>query len=196
MAMNFNEAAEFVRRWAEKQRDIVALGDALKEIGAIDHARAEQQAELDKVVAQKESLAAEIAADQASHAAFMAGRDKDLAAHRAEAGAIMAAANAEATRISARSAAAAQQSAAASLGEASRARDVHVAAMHAAELELAAKQSQLDAATSDLETVRAEHLAVVEQIQAMRDAARNALQRPPAEAPVVATGGPAAVLPA
>ena len=172
---DFNETAEFVRRWAERQRDIIALGDALKEIGSVSLAATERKAALDKMTEDLQTATDSLAAKKAEHEAFMAGRAKDIEDHQTAAQAIADKAQADANMIVTQAQANAKLVIAAANDEAARIQKAHADTMGAANTELQSVRSQLDAAKSELVTAVAEQADIAKKIQDMRDLARATL---------------------
>ena len=172
---DFNATAELVRRSAEKVRDFLALGDALKEIGSVDLARQEQQAALDKVNKALQTAKDDLTSTKAEHAAFMAQRGKDLEAHQGQAAAIKADAEMRAAQTTSAAEVNAKDIIDRANTEVARIQDAHAATMRDANAQLEKAREQLDVVTRALEAARSEQASLTRTIQDMRDLARNAL---------------------
>lgn len=172
---DFNETAEFVRRHAEKQRDIIALGDKLKEIGSIDLAAKETQAALDKVTTELNTATAGLEKTKADHEAFMATRERDLEAHRTTASGITDAANRAAAETVARAKTVAKDSIDAANAEVARIQAARVAAAASDNADFQGARQRLAGVLQAVEEKQAEHDEISSKIQAMRDLARTAI---------------------
>ncbi len=173
--VDFNEVAEYARRDGERHRDIIALGEKLKEIGSIDLAAKERQEALDKVNADLDAANAALATTKTDHEAFLANREKDLETHRAAASEITDAANRKAADIAAKAKVAADGVIAAANTEVARIQSAHAETMAAANSELQAARTQLAAVTREIEVKRAESDSVAQGIEQMKTLARAAL---------------------
>lgn len=172
---DFNAAADFARRATERNKDIAALGEALKEIGSIEQARAERQAALDAVIEERRVIDEQMAAAKSEHAAFLASRAEDLSKHQDAADAIRDDALAAADEIKARAASAAEDAIKAANAEVARIQSAHADTMRVANEELAGVRAELETAKRDLDAANTDRDAVAKSIQDMRVLARNAL---------------------
>lgn len=166
------QAAESVRRWVEKQRDIIALGDALKEIGSIDQARSESQAALDKVNAEHTAKVAELAAVKTELPSVIAARAKEVEAHKATLQGLTDAANKNAEGIVDRAKKMAADTISAANAEAARVQKAHGETMTGLAAELMAKRGELADVQRQIAIARNEHDTLQANIAAMRKAAR------------------------
>lgn len=172
---DFNAAAEYVRRYAEKQRDIIALGEALKEIGMVDQATKEHQATLDKVTAQLAKATDELGAAKKEHTAFLKGRVEELATHKAALEAVTDAANKSAAATIVRANEAAKNILDAANAEVSRMQSAHAMVMVDGREELQAVRTELDTIRGEIETARIDHDLILKSTQEMKKLARMAL---------------------
>lgn len=172
---DFNAAAEFVRRWAEKQRDIIALGDALKEIASIDQAAKERQEALDKLIEQHETRLAEIKTVEADHKAWLVQREAVLADHRDSIRDITDTAKREAREVISSAEITAQNTINAANTEVERIQNDHVRALKSLNEELATARAEFETVTRNLDDTRAEHATLVRTMEEMRGLAKAAL---------------------
>ena len=168
---DFSQAAEFVRRWAEKQKDVIALGEALQTIGRIDHAAKEHEEARDKLARQVEAKKVELERLEARHKAFHATREQDLADAKAAGEQILADAKAAGGEALDQARAAADATIASANAEAEQIRAAYAARMKEQDRALAAKSEELTVLGRDLDAARLEHEALVETIARMRSLA-------------------------
>jgi chromosome segregation ATPase len=165
---DFSEAAEFVRRWVEKQRDVIALGEALQTIGRIDHAAKEHEEARDKLAIQVAAAKEELQKTTDAHKTFLATRAKDLKDHEAAARQILADAKAAGGEALDQARAGADATIASANAEAERMREANAQRMAELERAFAAKSAELSDMQQTLTAARQEHEALVETIANMR----------------------------
>lgn len=172
---DFNATAEYVRRHAERQRDIIALGEALKGIASIDQAAKERQEALDKLIEQHETRLAEIKTTEADHEAWLAQREAVLADHRESVRDITTSAKQVAADTILKAEITAQNTINAANTEVERIQNDHVQALKSLNEELATARAELNAANRDLDEVCAEHTKLLRTMEEMRGLAKAAL---------------------
>ena len=172
---SLSDAAEFAQRWAENQRGMVAVADALKNLGSMEQATSERKAALDAATKAHEDKKKEVADVEAKLAAANAQHEAALSAHDAELMTRSENATASAATIIEDARSKARTMIAEAEAEVARVQADHANTLAGMKAELDAhREALIEAQQAKTETEQAHH-TLAERIEAMRETARGLL---------------------
>lgn len=174
--MNLSEAADFAARWAENQRGMLMVSEALRGLGSMEQATKERKKALDEATKAHEAKKAEIASAEAHLAALNARHDVVSQAHSEMLNGASADAAAKAELIVAGARKQAEALIASAKSEADRFQVASRQAQTAAMAELEAAKRELAETRQAQSGVQAAHVDLAAKIDAMKATARGLLR--------------------